>query len=84
MEITGTIKQILPMQSGTGKNGTWKKQEVIIETEGQYPKTVCIATMNKNADRLFTLGEKLTFHIDIDSREFNGKWYTNVTAWKIE
>ena len=84
MQITGTVKQILPMQSGVGKNGAWKKQEVIIETDGQYPKQICVSMMKDLADRLFTLGETITCSVNIESREFNGKWYTNVSAWKID
>ena len=84
MEITGTVTQVLPMQSGMGKNGEWKKQEFILKTNDQYPKTVCIAAMKSMADRLFTIGETITCHINIESREYNGKWYTNVNVWKID
>ena len=41
MEITGKIVQLLEKQTGQGKNGTWEKQDYILETEGQYPKKVC-------------------------------------------
>jgi hypothetical protein len=43
MEISGNIIQVLALQTGEGKNGQWKKQEFIIETEGTYPKKVCVA-----------------------------------------
>lgn len=84
MEITGKIISILPMQSGQGKNGEWKKQEVIIETQDQYPKKVCLTALNKAADKLFTIGETSTFHVNPESREFNGRWYTSLNIWKIE
>jgi len=40
MEIKGKIIAILPMQTGEGKNGTWKSLDAVIETDGQYPKKV--------------------------------------------
>ena len=48
MEVTGKITNILPIQSGVGKNGNeWKKQEIIIQTEEQYPKNICIMNVYK-------------------------------------
>lgn len=43
MQLTANLLQLLPMQTGTGKNGEWKKQDIIFETDGQYPKKVCIS-----------------------------------------
>ena len=43
MQINGKLINLLPLQTGQGKNGNeWKKQEFILETSGQYPKKVCI------------------------------------------
>ncbi|HMV08249.1 MAG TPA: DUF3127 domain-containing protein [Cyclobacteriaceae bacterium] len=84
MEITGTVVSLLPMQSGQGKNGTWKKQEFIIETPGQYPKKVCLSLWGEKVDETrLSVGEKITASINIESREYNGRWYTDVRAWKI-
>ena len=58
MQISGKLIQLLPQQTGQGKNGTWKKQEVIIETEGQYPKKVCIAIWGDKADEKNFTGGK--------------------------
>lgn len=72
------------MQSGQGKNGTWKKQEFIIETPGQYPKKVCLSLWGEKVDETrLSVGEKITASINIESREYNGRWYTDVRAWKI-
>lgn len=84
MEITGTVVSLLPMQSGQGKNGTWKKQEFIIETPGQFPKKVCLSLWGEKVDEnRLNVGEKITASINIESREYNGRWYTDVRAWKI-
>jgi len=85
LTITGTVKQILEEQSGEGKNGIWRKQEFILQTEGDYPKDVCILQWGDNIDSFAVQeGERLTAHIDIQSREFKGRWYTDVKAWRVE
>lgn len=85
MEIQGRLIQILPVQTGQGRNGEWKKQEFVLEMEGTYPKKVCISVWGDKVNvSALTIGSMLNASIDIESREFNGKWYTNVTAWKVE
>jgi hypothetical protein len=85
ISITGTVKQVLDEQSGTGKNGPWRKQEFILETEEQYPKPVCIIQWGDDIDDFGVQeGERLTAHVDIQSREYNGRWYTDVKAWRVE
>jgi hypothetical protein len=85
LKITGTVSQLLPEQSGEGRNGPWRKQEFILETQGNYPKQICLVMWGDNIDKFGVQdGERLTAHIDIASREFNGRWYTDVKAWKVE
>lgn len=83
--LTGTVKQILEEQSGSGRNGTWRKREFILETEGKYPKPVCLVQWGDEIDATaLREGERITAHVDIQSREYNGRWYTDVKAWRIE
>jgi hypothetical protein len=86
MEITGKLIEKLPQQSGQGKNGTWVKQEFILETQDQFPKKVCIALWGDKVRDIdsITIGETLKASINVESREFNSKWYTDVKAWKID
>jgi len=85
MEIQGKIIQVLPLQTGEGRNGPWKKQDFVIETESQYPKKVCISMWgNKIDENLIQEGNPVVASIDVESREYNGRWYTDVKAWKIE
>jgi len=85
MELTGKITNILPIQSGVGRNGNeWKKQEIIIQTEEQYPKSICITLWGNTISNNIKQDDKIKASVDIESREFNGKWYTTVKAWKIE
>lgn len=85
LKIEGMVTQVLEEQSGTGRNGPWRKQEFILETTGEYPKQVCITQWGDKIDTFnVQQGEQLTAHIDIQSREYNGRWYTDVKAWKVE
>ena len=85
MLFEARLVTILPEQSGNGKNGIWKKQDIIVETDGQYPKKVCVSLWGDKFDKsLLQPGCRLAVSCDIESREFNGKWYTDVKAWKIE
>lgn len=85
MDITGTIQSVLPEQTGEGKNGTWKKRNIIIQTEGQYPKSVCISLWGDKADKsLLQEGASVRVHFDLESREFKGNWYTDVKGWKVD
>ncbi len=84
MEISVTILSVLPEQSGEGRNGPWRKQDFIIETVGQFPRKVCISVWGDKIDQFgVNEGEQITASVNIESREFNGRWYTDVKAWKI-
>ena len=85
MELVAKLIQLLPLQTGQGKNGPWKKQDCIVETEGTYPKKVCISVWGDKIDeRVLQIGNKLKIQFDVESREYNGRWYTDCKAWKIE
>lgn len=85
MQLTATLVQVLPLQKGVGKNGEWKKQDIIVQTDGQYPKKVCISIWgDKINESMLEIGKQLNISFDIESREFNGRWYTDVKAWKVE
>ncbi len=85
LKITGRVTQVLEEQSGESKNGPWRKQDFILETQGQYPKPVCITQWGEKIEEFgVEEGETLTAYIDIQSREYNGRWYTDVKAWRVE
>ncbi len=85
MEIKGKLVQFLPAQTGEGKNGPWKKQDIIVEQQGQIPKKACISVWGDKLNvAQWPVGTLLTVQIDVESREFNGRWYTDLKAWKIE
>ncbi|AFL83542.1 Protein of unknown function (DUF3127) [Belliella baltica DSM 15883] len=85
MEINGKIVQVMAEQSGNGRNGVWRKKDYILETEGNYPKKVALAVWGDKIDQ-FNLqqGDQVSAGIEIESREYNGKWYTDVKVWKVD
>jgi hypothetical protein len=85
MELKGRVVQLLPMQTGTGKKGQWRKQEFILETPGQYPKKVCLSIWGDKIDQFgVAAGQVLTVAVDLESREYNGRWFTEARAWKVQ
>ena len=85
MQITGKLLSKLPPVKGTSQKGAWNKQDCIFETTEQFPKKVCISFW-KNVPEIQAIAEgtTLTCHINIESREYNSKWYTDVQCWKFE
>ena len=86
LEITGRIVKVLSAQTGTGKNGSWTKQDFIIETSEQYPKKICCSAWGDKVDALknYSTGDVVKVSFNLESREYNERWYTDVRAWKIE
>jgi len=86
MEISGKIIKKLDAVTGNSARGEWKKQEFIIETEDKYPKQVCISAWAEKVDELtkFNINDKVKLSINAESREYNGRWYTDLRFWKIE
>src|SRR5512145_1365327 len=86
LEISGKVMQILPEQTGTGKNGQWVKQDFIIETQEQYPKKVCFSAWGDKALQVKSLKTDTLVNVSFnaESREYNGRWYTDLRAWKID
>ena len=88
MEISGKIIQVLPEQGGVSKTSgkEWKLQAYVLETQEQYPRKVHFEVFGE--DRIKAnpcqLDDVVTVSFDIESREFNGRWYTSIRAWKIQ
>lgn len=86
MEIKGKIIAALPEQGGTSRAGNaWRKREYVLETQETYPKKVCFNLFGDRIDQYpMTVGEEVTVSFDLESREFNGRWYTDVRAYRVE
>ena len=88
MELEGRIARKLNVQTGTSARGAWAKQDFIFEyQEGNYPSQVCMNVWGedkvKELER-YQVGDKVKISFNLSSREYNGRWYTDVRAWRIE
>ena len=86
MDVKGKVIQLLPVQSGVSKAGKdWSKQEFVIETEEQFPKKICFTLFGDKLSLLngIAIGQEVEVFFNVESREFNGKWYHNINAWRI-
>ncbi len=87
MDIVGKIIQVLPEQSGTSKSGNpWKSQSYVLETQEQYPRKVCFELFGEERIKSnpCKIDDIVTVSFDIESREFNGRWYTSIRAWRVQ
>ena len=85
MELVGKVIQVLPPQEGVGRNGNpWKLQGYVLETLDQYPRKVHFEVFGEDRIKQNPCEIDQLVTIDIESREFNGRWYTSIRAWRIQ
>lgn len=84
--IEGKLVSVLPKQEGEGRNGRWQRQSIVVEMmRGSYATMVCFDVWGDQVNTVASLqiGDMLTISFDPSSREFNGRWYTSLRAWRI-
>ena len=87
MELSGKVIAVLEPRGGVSKTGNpWKVQEYVIETHDQYPRRMCFDVFGEDKITQFNIqvGEELTVHFDVDAREWQGRWFNSIRAWKVE
>jgi len=88
MEITGKIIAVLTAKSGVSKStgNPWMVQEFVLETPGQYPRKCVFNVFGEEKLKEFNIqiGQTITAYIDIDAREWEGKWFNTIKAYKIQ
>src|SRR5690554_7986353 len=87
LQIKGTVIKILNAESGVSRAGKeWKKQEFVIETQDQFPRKVCFTLFNDKVSLLDQIqeGKEVDVSFNVESREYNGRWFHNINAWKID
>ena len=90
MEVTGTIKEIMPTQSGVSKSGKdWSKLNFVLESkDGDYTNTICFEVFGKekveNFDKYNKVGDQVQVKANVTSKEYNGRYYTTASAWMIK
>ena len=83
MEITGRIKTVLPLQSGTSQRGPWSKAIIVIEYQsGNYTNILALENMGKAAEfAALPVGAEFKFWFDPVSREHQGRYYTQCNCF---
>jgi len=87
LELIGKLLQKLPAQSGQSAKGAWSKQDFVLETQESYPRKICASVWG--ADKLNELasiaeGSLIKMSFNIESRQFNERWYTDIRVWRVE
>ena len=87
-KVTGVIEKFLPIESGTSKNGEWKKQSFVVNTGEPYNYLYCFnifgAEKVENLTKYNKAGDTVTVKFNISCREYDGKYYTDLSAWRID
>lgn len=86
MEFEGTVYKMLPVTKGTSARGEWQRQDVVFEMQdGSFTRKICVTFFNR-PDDVAKLKEGETYHVsvNVESREYNGRWYTDIRAWRLQ
>lgn len=81
IEIKGRVIEVLEVKSGSGANGDWTSQDFVIETDGQYADKICFTCFKKAVP---AVGQIVNVHFNPKSKEYNGRWFTNLNVWKFD
>jgi hypothetical protein len=90
MEFTGKIVAVSQKRTGTAKatGNPWAAQEYVIEdaVNSQYPRKMAFEVFGEDRIAQFNIqqGEDLTVQFDIDAREYNGRWFNSIRAWRVD
>ncbi|HCZ20621.1 MAG TPA: hypothetical protein DHU85_03750 [Porphyromonadaceae bacterium] len=84
--FTGRVSAVLPVESGTSASGkSWSRQTIVITEENvQYPASIAVTLFNSELVGTVAAGEAITAHLSVKASEYQGKYYNNISAWKIE
>ena len=87
MEFEGTVYKIMPVTKGTSARGEWQRQDIVFEYNdgGQFLRKICVTFFNR-PDDVSKLREGASYNVsvNIESREYNGRWYTDIRAWRLQ
>ena len=87
MEFEGTVYKIMPVATGTSARGEWQRQDVIFDYNdgGQFSRKLCVTFFNRPDDAAkLREGGVYNVSVNIESREYNGRWYTDIRAWRLQ
>ena len=84
--IEGQITAILPETRGVGQRGEWVSQDFVLKTDDNYPKNICFTILgaDKIKEANIRIGDVVSIGVNLESREFKGRWYTSIKAWSVK
>lgn len=88
MELAGKVIAILEPRSGVSRNSgnPWKMQDYVIETHEAYPRRMVFNVFGEDKINQFNIqiGEEINVSFDINAREYQGRWFNDIRAWKVD
>ena len=88
MELAGKVIAVLEARGGVSKTtgNPWKMQDYVIETHEQYPRKMAFTVFGEDKINQFNIqmGEEINVFFDINGREYNGRWYNDIRAWRVD
>ncbi|MBO5350226.1 MAG: DUF3127 domain-containing protein [Alistipes sp.] len=87
MEFEGTVYRIMPVTKGTSARGDWQRQDVIFDYSdgGNFTRKMCVTFFNRPDDvAKLREGARYQVSVNIDAREYNGRWFTDIRAWRLQ
>ena len=87
MEVTGKLVKKLELETGTSKAGKeWQKQSIVIDTGGEFNNEVCVSAFGDKLQQMnkLEIGMEVSVLCNVYSREYNGRYFHNIDAWRIE
>lgn len=88
IKVVGTIEKLMPISKGISASGReWVKQDIVMSmANGQFVKHFTAAVMGQDRIDNFKLrvGDNIIAYLDIDAKEYNGRWYNSINIWKVE
>lgn len=87
MEFEGTVYKIMPVTKGESARGPWQRQDVVFEYNdgGNFSRKICVTFFNR-PDDVSKLREGAAYQVavNVESREYQGRWYTDIRAWRLQ
>lgn len=85
LELEGKIIEIIPEITGQSQKGAWVSQDFVLQTQEDYPKTICFSIFGRDkiTEANLSIGDVVNIGINIESRNFKGRYYTSVKAWRV-
>ena len=87
LELEGTIRQKMGVQSGTSARGPWAKQAFVLDfPDGNFTSQACFTAWGQDKVQeldKYQVGDRVKVSFNLKSREFNGRWYNDLQIWRI-